>query len=371
MQQERPRGTAGDLRDEGFALGAGRADDYVMPFVDRAAGAGEFSIPRPDLKVGFILWPHFTMLAFSCFVEPLRLVADIGDRSRQIRCTWQVMATADEPVEASCGLRVHPTSGLRPPREFDYIVVVGGLMTWLPRGSRKLLAYLRRAAEAGVPLVGLCTGSFILAEAGLLNGRRACVHSFHHKAFVERFPDIRAVTDEIFVIDGDRITCSGGIASLDLATHLIALRCGQECAMKVAYSTSADGTRGPLATQRGLFYDYERIADRRVRRAVLLMEQHLAAPLKVEELAARVNYSQRQLERAFQGAFGATPSAFYRSLRLKFGHWMLRKSHSPVMQIAFECGFADASHFIRCFRVEFGQTPQALRAQAAREQAGS
>jgi len=336
-----------------------------MPLVDLTGPEGAFASAQPELKVGFVLWPRFTMLAFSCFVEALRLVADIGDRSRQIRCSWEVMAPEDLAIEASCGLRVHPTSGLRAPTEFDYIVVVGGLTPWLPRGSHKLIGYLRHAAEAGVPLVGLCTGSFVLAEAGLLNGRRACVHSFHYKAFVERHPDIRAVTDEIFVIDGDRITCSGGIAALDLATHLIALRCGQECAMKVAYSTSADGTRGPLATQRGLFYDYEKIEDRRVRRAVLLMEQHIGNPLQVHELAARVNYSQRQLERAFQSAFAATPSAFYRSLRLKFGHWLVRKSNSPVMQIAFQCGFADASHFTRWFRVEFGRTPQELRAAGA------
>ena len=332
-----------------------------MPLVDVEGPAKRGLAARPDLRVGFLLWPRFTLLAFTCFVEPLRLVADIGDRSEQIRCSWEVMAENEAAVEASCGLRMLPSAGLLPPAEFDYIAVVGGLIPWLRRGSSRYLSYLRDAAEQGVPLIGLCTGSFLLAEAGLLNGRRACVHTFHHAAFVERFPDVRAATDEIFVIDGDRITCAGGIASLDLATHLIALRCGRERAMKVAYSTSIDGTRGPHATQRGLLYDYERIADRRLRRAALLMEQHLNSPLRVEDIARRVNYSQRQLERAFHQSFGTTPNAFYRSLRLKFGRWLLHKSQLPVMQIAFECGFADASHFARCFRGEYGCTPKAFR----------
>jgi transcriptional regulator GlxA family with amidase domain len=212
-----------------------------------------------------------------------------------------------------------------------------------------------------VPLIGLSTGAFIFARAGLLQGRKACVHTYHKDDFENLYPDIPAISDEIFVVDGDRITSAGGVTSLDLAIHLVRARCGRDRALKIEYSINMNCSRGPLAAQRGRLWDCPEGVDRRVRRALLLMEQNLSSPLPLREIAKRVSYSDRQLERAFRRIFSASPSSVYRSMRLRFGCWLLRQTNSSIRQISFDCGFSDASHFGRYFRAEFGQTPNQFR----------
>jgi transcriptional regulator GlxA family with amidase domain len=337
-----------------------RAFDLAMPFEDWQ----ETAQIRPDIRVGFLLWPRFTLLDLACFVEPLRLIADIGDRSRPIRAAWHVMSNTKDAIIASCGLRIEPNSPLLPPRELDYIAVVGGLVPWLEANDPKLIEYLQLASAQGVHLIGLSTGAFIFARAGLLNGRRACVHTYHKDDFVIQYPDVHTVTDEIFVVDGDRITSAGGVSSLDLATHLVRTRFGRDRALKIEYSTNMNCSRGPLAAQRGRLWDCPDGTDRRIRRALLVMEQNLSSPLSVREIARRVNYSDRQLERAFRRVFSVTPSNAYRLMRLRFGCWLLRQTGSSIRQISFDCGFSDASHFGRYFRAEFGQTPNEFRRSA-------
>jgi len=125
-----------------------------------SSGAGP---EKARLSVGFILAQNFTLSAFSLFIDQLRLAADEGDRSRQILCHWSVMTRRQAPVRASCGVTVSGTSDLADPRGFDYIVVVGGLLHAGPQLDDATIAYLQQAAQQGVALVGLCTGSFTLA----------------------------------------------------------------------------------------------------------------------------------------------------------------------------------------------------------------
>ena len=163
----------------------------------------------PRLRVGFILARRFTLSAFANFVDVLRLAADEGDRSRPIRCGWRVLSSDMQAVTSSCGIAVRPDERLGDPARFDYIVVVGGLVEELERLDPDYAGFLRRAAAAGVPLAGVCTGAFILHRAGLMDGYRCCVSWFHHDDFLEQFEGLRPVSDQIFVVDRDRLTCSG------------------------------------------------------------------------------------------------------------------------------------------------------------------
>ena len=153
----------------------------------------------PNLKVGFVLVPDFTLSALALFIDALRLAGDEGDRSRQIRCTWSVMSNRSEPVRASSGLALAPTSTLLPPQSLDYIVVVGGLLHTKREVNPTVVKYLQSAADAGVTLVGVCTGSFVLARAGLMQGFRCCVSWYHVEDFANEFPDHRPVADRLFV----------------------------------------------------------------------------------------------------------------------------------------------------------------------------
>jgi transcriptional regulator GlxA family with amidase domain len=313
-----------------------------------------------QLTVGFLLADHFTLSAFSLFVDQLRLASDEGDRSRQILCRWSVMATKPEGARASCGITVSRTSPMIDPRHFDYIVVVGGLLHGGPQLDEEGIAYLKEAARLGVKLVGLCTGSFILSRAGLMTGRRCCVNWYHYQDFLDEFPDHHPIADRLFVVDGDRITCAGGGGTADLATFLIERHIGRSVAQKSRHVLLLDRARSgsdaqphpPLA---------EDIADERIRRAMLLMEQHLTDPLSIATVAERLKLSTRQLERLFLKAVGIGPGAFYRSLRLKYARWLLDNTDRPVTDIALDAGFSDCAHFSRQFKAVHGLAPSRSR----------
>ena len=125
---------------------------------------------RPRLRVGFILASHFTLTAFASFVDVLRLSADEGDRSRQIACQWNVLASRQKPIVSSCGISVFSDMPLADPTSYDYLVVVGGLLDSGNRLDEESERFLRLAASKGVPLVGLCTGSFYLQFTLLVKG---------------------------------------------------------------------------------------------------------------------------------------------------------------------------------------------------------
>ena len=147
-----------------------------------------------QLNVGFILARRFTLCAFANFVDVLRLAADEGDRSRPILCAWRVLSPTMEPIASSCGIVVQPDERLGDPARFDYLVVVGGLVDEIENLHPETVRFLERAAAAGVPLVGVCTGTFALHRAGLMQGYRACVSWFHHEDFLERFDGLEPVS---------------------------------------------------------------------------------------------------------------------------------------------------------------------------------
>ena len=260
----------------------------------------------PRLRVGFVLTNRFTLTAFSCFIDALRLASDEGDRSRQILCRWTLMSSRGRPVKASCGAEIASLSSFVAPKNFDYLVVVGGLLGPGAQADEATLSYLRAAAEQGVTLIGVCTGSFVLARAGLLKGRRACVSWFHRDDFLGEFDDVEPVTDRLYLIDGDRITCSGGAGVADLAAALIARRLGAEAALKSLRVLQIDGARAENSPQ-----PMPSLAvtakDDKVRRAILYMERRLSQPKPVARIAAELGVSPRQLECRFPRRHGAQP----------------------------------------------------------------
>lgn len=318
------------------------------------------SAPTPRLRVGFILARRFTLCAFANFVDVLRLAADEGDRSRPILCRWRVLSATPEPVESSCGMQIQPEDRFGDPRLFDYIVVVGGLIDEMERLPAEGVAYLRRAAEAGVPLIGICTGAFILHRAGLMSGYRACVSWFHHDDFLTTFDGLTPVSDQIFVVDRDRLTCSGGVSSAHLAAFLVDRHIGSAVARKSLAIMMIDEAMQAERAQPGLPLELG-TRDQLVKRALLVMQQTMDDPLTVPKIAERLGVSRRQLERHFMSALGIAPQVASRKVRLAHARHLLRRTDRTVSEIATETGFADASHLSRTFRAETGQTPETWR----------
>ena len=313
--------------------------------------------PKPiaRLRVGFVLARHFTLTAFANFIDTLRLAADDGDRSRQVYCQWTVMSSTRSPIVSSSGIAITPESDFIDPAQFHYIVVVGGLLHRGEPIDQATEAYLRRAAEARTVLIGVCTGSFILTRLGVLKGRKVCVSWYHRNDYVDEFGGT-PVADRLYVIDGDRITCSGGAGVVDLAAALVEKHVGAQAAQKSLNVLLLDQQRAADSAQ-PIPNVGPPASDPRVRRAILAMEQAMADPVTIPTLASRLGISERQLGRLFQAELGASPADIYRAMRLDFGHWLLSQTTRSIGDIAVQTGFADGSHFTRAYRRRFGRLP--------------
>ncbi|GEO85525.1 MULTISPECIES: GlxA family transcriptional regulator [Alphaproteobacteria] len=322
---------------------------------------------KPALRIGFILARSFTLSAFSLFADALRLGSDVEDRSGRVNCDWAVLGSTRNFITSSCGIQVAPTAPLGNPKQFDYIAVVGGRLNVAEPIDREAIAFLNEAAAAGVPIIGVCTGSFILAETGLLDGRTACVSWLHYVEFRSRFPLIDASSKHLFVEDNGRITCAGGSSVADLATYLIRRHVGEAAernALEIMQITrrrdaSEMQTRNPLGSTP--------VRDKRTNLALIMMEQHIEDVVSIDDVSDAVGLSRRQLERLFRTEFGATPVAMYIRLRLEHARRLVVFTDKPLIDIALETGFENVSHFIRKFRKEFAITPVAARRRHAAE----
>lgn len=321
------------------------------------------ALPKEHIRFGIALLPNFTLTAFSGFVDMLRLSADEGDYSKPVRCSWRVIGESLAPVRASCGIQVTPWETFEDAPPVDYLVVVGGLLHSGPQASEETLKYVRRAAQAGTTLVGICTGVFALMRAGVLDGHRICVSWFHYWDFVERFPAVNAdalVADRLFVIDRRRITCSGGRAAIDVAAAILLRHFDHatvQKALRILLVGELQQGNAPQPQPPGL----EPATHPKVKRAILLMEQQVGRTVPLEELACKLNLSPRQLERLFKAETGRSPRAFANQVRLRTAAWLLTSSDRTVADIASSCGFSDASHLGREFRKQFGVPPVVYR----------
>lgn len=330
------------------------------------------SPPRQDvpLSVGFVLVKQFTLCAFANFVDVLRLAADEGDRSRPIRCQWAVISADMAPIASSCGVLIQPQDRLGDPRRFDYVVVVGGLLTDLAEGDPRIDDFLRLAALRDIPLVGLCTGPFVLHRAGLMNGYRCCVSWFHHNDFLEAFDGFRPVSDRIFVVDRDRLTCSGGASTAHLAAYLVERHVGRAQAMKSLHIMMINGADVGETPQPGMPLDLA-TADPLVQRVLLMMQLHLDAPLSIFRIARLVGLGKRRIERRFRTVFGRSPLEVYRQMRLGQARHLIEHTQRSITSIAAECGFCDSSHLSRAFRQEYGVSPASFRSGVSKAEISS
>ncbi|WP_090689062.1 GlxA family transcriptional regulator [Paraburkholderia phenazinium] len=322
-------------------------------------------VPKERIRFGIVLLPNFTLTAFSGFVDMLRLSADEGDYSKPVRCSWSVIGDTLAPVRASCGIQITPWETFENAEPFDYVVVVGGLLHSGPQANDETLQFIRQAARGTTTLVGICTGVFALMRAGVLDEHRICVSWFHYWDFVERFPSVNSdalIADRLFVIDRRRITCSGGRASIDVAAAIL-LRHFEHATVQKALRILLVGEmqkgNAPQPHPPGL----EPATHPKVKRAILLMEQHVGRSLPLEELACKLDMSPRQLERLFKAETGKSPQAFAKQVRLRTAAWLLTSSDRTVADIASSCGFSDASHLGREFRKQFGVPPVMFREQ--------
>jgi AraC family transcriptional regulator, glycine betaine-responsive activator len=317
---------------------------------------------KPAQASAFVLIPNLSMIAFTSAIEPLRIANRL---SGQELYRWQVVSKSGGPIRASNGVLVMTDQSLAdvdlsPGPNRPTVIVCSGLGAERVQ-DRELFAWLRRADRTGAMVGAVCTGSHLLARAGLLAGHRCTIHWENLPGFVEEFPEIE-ITADLFEVDRNRMTCSGGTAALDLMLHLIAAEHGQELATKVSEQCILDRIRHAHDHQRTPYRVRLGIHHPKLISAIEMMEANVEEPLDQEMLARYAGLSRRQLERLFRKHLGRTPAQYYLELRLERARHLLYQTTMPIMNIAFACGFVSASHFSTCYRQLYGKTPRAERA---------
>ncbi|MFW2421662.1 MAG: GlxA family transcriptional regulator [Porticoccaceae bacterium] len=334
---------------------------YEGDFTSNMGHMSESNIATPQLSVGIILLPYFTLSPFAAFVDTLRLAGDKDDLSQQVNCRWTIMSPSNDEVESSCGVKIKPWESLRDPSEFDYVVVVGGLLHRGPTVSQAVINYLQLASKKQVALVGLCTGTMALIRAGLMENRRCCVSWFHYKDFLAEKAAVTLVADQLYIDDGDRITCAGGTVTAELASSIVERHLGLASARKSLRILVVDQSRPANTPQPQPASAGYQVTNKWVKRALLLLEQNMSRPLSTQAIADRLSLSKRQIERLFIQETGDSVQKLYRKIRLGYGLWLLQNSDRSITDIAAECGFTDTAHFSRAFRAEFDKQPSQLR----------
>jgi transcriptional regulator GlxA family with amidase domain len=304
-------------------------------------------------QFGFLLLPNYSMIAFASAVEPLRMANRLTGKELY---RWLTIATDGEPVAASNGLRVSADRALTDTGQLEALFVCGGID--ITRACDKtLLLRLQTLAQQKLTLGALCTGSYVLARAGLLDGYRCTIHWENMASLREEFPDI-TVSSELFELDRDRYTCAGGTAAVDMMLHVISQQHDNALAADISEELMCERIRGPHDRQRIPLRVHVGTSQPKLTEAVSLMEANIEEPISLDELAEHVGISRRQLERIFQKYLRCVPTRYYLELRLTRARQLLLQTSMSIVDVALACGFVSAPHFSKCYRDFFGLPPR-------------
>ena len=323
----------------------------------RRGGEGARGRALADItSMAFLLVPSFSMIAFSSAIEPLRLANRIEGHEA---FSWRVLSVDGRPVAASNGVEVAVDGSFADLGGATAAIVCSGVdvQTF---DHRELTARLRGLAARGVPVGAVCTGTYVLARAGLLDDHRCTIHWENQDSLREQFPQVD-VTEELFEIDRTRFTCAGGTAAIDMMLALIARQLGQEVASGVTDQLIHHRMRDGDERQRMELRSRLGVAHPKLISVVSEMERCIEQPLSCVDLAEGAGLSTRQLERLFRKYIGQVPTRYYLGLRLTRARQLLLQTSMPILSIGLACGFVSASHFSKCYSEHFDRTPSQER----------
>jgi len=314
--------------------------------------------PKPQRFV-FLLLPNYSLVSFSNAIEALRLA---NRMARKELYEWQVVTETGASVTCSSGLHIGVDSALSELRREDTVLVCGGARVKLAV-TQKLLNWARREARKGVAFGGLCTGTYFLAKAGLLQGRRATIHWENRESLMEDFPDLD-ISTAVFVVDKNRYSAAGGAATADLMLSLISNEHGPDLANAVADQMIYTTARTDKDEQRLSIPSRIGVRHPKLSGVIKMMEGNLEEPISPPELASQAGMSTRQLERLFRRYLNRSPKRYYMELQLQKARNLLMQTDMSVINVALASGFASPSHFSKCYRAQFHTTPYRERGTA-------
>ena len=306
--------------------------------------------------VGFYLADNFSLLSFASAIEPLRIANRV---SRKPLYEWSVFTANGDDVYATNGMLVKSQYSLQNVPDFSLIFVNG---PHEPRTFKdeNTIQWLKEQGKRDILIGGLETGCHVLAKAGLLKSARCTTHWENMAEFIEDFPNLN-VSSDVYESEGNRITCSGGSASMDMVLYLIEQHHDHELAASVADVMIHPDIRHSGEPQRMGIQARIGVNHPMLLECIELMEANIEQPLSPQELANLVGVSKRQLERLFRRHLNTTPARYYLTLRLESAREMLEKTAMKIIDVAIACGFKSAGHFSSRYFSSFGVTPRESR----------
>jgi transcriptional regulator GlxA family with amidase domain len=308
--------------------------------------------------IGVLIFPNFQLLDAAGPISAFEIAHRFAGTAPAVR----TIAIEPGPVRSSSGVEMVARSS-RPSTSFSTLIVAGGEGVRSAAVCPKTLALVRGMAKRGVRIASVCSGAYVLAEAGLLDGKRATTHWQRTGHFVASYPKIKLEPDQIFVRDGDIWTSAGITAGIDLALAMIREDHGEEIAQKTARQLVLYHRRSGGQSQ---FSSLLELKAPTGRFAPLLAwaRENLDAPLTVEDMAERAGMSARHFSRAFIAETGTTPSKAVEKLRIEVAKQRVQSSSEAIERVAEVTGFRDPERMRRAFIRAFGQPPQSLRRAA-------
>lgn len=308
--------------------------------------------------IGVLIFPDFQLLDASGPISVFEIAGRLAGKPTSIR----VLSEMPGAVRSSSGVEML-ARGLRPASSLSTLIVAGGEGVISASKSARYLAFVRTAAKRGVRIASVCSGAYVLAEAGLLDGRRATTHWRRTRHFLATYPKVKLESDRIFVRDGDIWTSAGISAGIDLALAMVAEDFGEEVSRQTARQLVVYARRSGGQSQ---FSSLLELKAPTGRFASLLTwaRENLDAPLTVEHLAEKAGMSSRHFTRAFVAETGTTPFKAVERLRLEVARQQVQSSSEAIERVAHSTGFRDPERMRRAFIRAFGQPPQSLRRAA-------
>ncbi|HZG31197.1 MAG TPA: GlxA family transcriptional regulator [Ensifer sp.] len=319
----------------------------------------------------FFLVNEFTILPFTAAIEALRIANRmLGYQAYK----WRLASADGEKVSSSSGIEIAVQTSLAQERRMlsgadrpSMAIICSGIDVET-FNNKAVHAWLREAYNRNVQIGSLCTGAHILAQAGLLNGKRCAIHWENLPGFSEAFPEVEVYAD-LYEVDGNIHTCAGGTASLDMMLNLIGQDFDDNLVNRICEQALTDRVREQSDRQRLPLRARLGVQNAKVLSIIEVMEKNLAEPLSLLEIADDAGLSRRQIERLFRQEMGRSPARYYLEIRLERARHLLVQSTLPVVEVAVACGFVSASHFSKCYREIYNRSPQQERAERRMRQA--
>jgi transcriptional regulator GlxA family with amidase domain len=308
--------------------------------------------------IGVLVFPDFQLLDAAGPISVFEIAARFAGQGASIK----VLAATPGAVRSSSGVEML-ARGFKPSGAITTLMVAGGEGVDAAARCAKTLAFVRANAKRGVRIASVCSGAYILAEAGLLDGRRATTHWRRTRHFLRAYPKIKLEPDRIFVRDGDIWSSAGISAGIDLALALVAEDFGEEIAQQTARQLVLYHRRSGGQSQFSSLLELKAPTGR-FGPLLTWAREHLDAPLTVENLAEQAGMSSRHFARAFIAETGTTPSKAVERLRIEVARQRVQSSSEAIERVAELTGFRDPERMRRAFIRAFGQPPQSLRRAA-------